>query len=194
MLNPNLDCILGDLHCFRGFWLLLLSELITFSLKLGSQIFQNNALVIVLCTLKLILTQEHGIKLLLLLQETGCLNGKIRSIWEWDELSQLYEEFFQLRIKIQDFHRQPKKLRYARNEFLQTEGRNKVAKDRPQGYCPKKAALCPGYSRRIAQSVEQWTRKQRNNIQSLRCTGSNPTGLLCFATHNIIFTIVLLSN
>ena len=89
MLNPNLDCILGDLHCFRGFWLLLLSELITFSLKLGSQNFQNNALVIVPCrpTLKLILTQEHGSKFLLLLQETGCLNGKIRSIWEWDELS-----------------------------------------------------------------------------------------------------------
>ena len=40
-----------------------------------------------LSTLKLILTQEHGLKLLLLLQETGCLNGKIRSIWEWDELS-----------------------------------------------------------------------------------------------------------
>ena len=71
MLNQNLDRILGDLHCFRGFWLLLLSELITFSIKQGSQIFQNNALVIVSCTLKLILTQEHGLKFLSLLQENG---------------------------------------------------------------------------------------------------------------------------
>ena len=71
-----------------------------------------------LSTLKLILTQDHGLKILLLLPETGCVNCKTRSIWEWDELSLLYEEFFQLRIKIQDFHRQPKKLRYAHNEFL----------------------------------------------------------------------------
>ena len=49
---------------------------------------------------------------------------------------------------------------------------------------------CPLYlfisSAKIAQSVKQWVRKQKTNMHSYRCTGSNPTELLCFATH-IIF-------
>ena len=50
----------------------------TFSTKIGSQIFQNNALVKVSCTLKLVSAQGHGINLFLLLlvvvlQENGML-------------------------------------------------------------------------------------------------------------------------
>ena len=37
----------------------------------------------------------------------------IRSIWYWDELIELYEEFFQQRIKNQGFYRQSKKLWYV---------------------------------------------------------------------------------
>ena len=51
----------------QGVLAAFLSNLMTFSIKLGSQIFQNNALVKVSCTLKLISTQEGGIKFLLLL-------------------------------------------------------------------------------------------------------------------------------
>ena len=44
-----------------------------FTHKLGSQIFQINVLVKVSCTIKLISTQEHGIKLLLLLLQENRL-------------------------------------------------------------------------------------------------------------------------
>ena len=79
MLNPNLVCNLGELNSSlksQGVLAAFLSYLMTFSIKLGSQIFQNNALGKVSCTLKLISTKEHGIKLLLLLlvlQENGML-------------------------------------------------------------------------------------------------------------------------
>ena len=79
LLNSE-SCPLAEFKsCFYIGWTLLfqgvsaafLSGLKTFSIKLGSQIFQNNALVIVSCTLKLILTQEHGLKFLSLSQENG---------------------------------------------------------------------------------------------------------------------------
>ena len=73
MLNPNIACILGELYCFRAFGCLFLSNLMALPIKLGSQLFQNNALVKVPCTLKLISAKEHGIKLLLLLQENRLL-------------------------------------------------------------------------------------------------------------------------
>ena len=57
---PNLACILGELNCFSGFWLLFLSNLMIFSIKLGSQIFQNNALVKMPYALKFFSTQENG--------------------------------------------------------------------------------------------------------------------------------------
>ena len=51
--------------------------------------------------------------------------------------------------------------------------------------------ICPLFliisSVKIAQTVKQWIRKRSNNIHKYRYTGSNPTRLLCFAIHNIIF-------
>ena len=81
MLNPNLACILGELNCFRGFWLLFLSNLIIFHKKLGSKIFQNNAIAKVLRTLRLFSTQEHGTPIKLLLLLLVLQENKIRSIW-----------------------------------------------------------------------------------------------------------------
>ena len=113
---PNLACILGELNCFSGFWLLFFSNLMIFSIKLGSQIFQNNALVKVPYVLKLFSTQEHGKNCYYYYcycRKSGYWNDKIRSIWYWDELIEHYEVFFQQRIKNQGFYRQSKKLWYV---------------------------------------------------------------------------------
>ena len=106
---------------FQGFWLFVLYGLMTFSIKLGSQIFQNNALVKVPYALKIFLTQEHGKNCYYYYwccKKSGYWNNKIRSIWYLDELIELYEVFFQQRIKNQGFYRQSKKLWYVPWFFL----------------------------------------------------------------------------